>query len=327
MGAVALGGNSTSGATYSWTSDNPDAMITNPGAALVDVSAPGTYTIEVTNAEGCVATDMVVVSSDFDVPVADISISEVSCFQAADGAIIINTVAGGTPPYSYSLNGSTPTTNTFFGNLDGSMYNLLITDANGCFTELEIELIEPTEVAVSLTTSLENDGNEINLGDPITLQALYDPNIPIDTIIWQPDTVAVGLQDAVTVSPTETTTYSVTITDINGCSDSDNLTVIVRRQRPVYVPNAFSPDNDDTNDFLFPQGGGEIVEIKSFLVFNRWGETVFERYNFQPNDPSLGWDGRFRGQMMNAAVFVYYLEVEFIDGETELFKGDVMLMR
>ena len=69
------------------------------------------------------------------------------------------------------------------------------------------------------------------------------------------------------------------------------------------------------------------VEIKSFLVFNRWGETVFERYNFQPNDPSLGWDGRFRGQMMNAAVFVYYLEVEFIDGETELFKGDVMLMR
>ena len=327
MGAVALGGNSTSGATYSWTSDNPDAMITNPDGALVDVSAPGTYTIEVTNAEGCVATDQVVVSSDFDVPVADISISEVSCFQAADGAIIINTVAGGTPPYSYSLNGSTPTTNTFFGNLDGSMYNLLITDANGCFTELEIELIEPTEVAVSLTTSLENEGNEINLGDPITLQALYDPNIPIDTIIWQPDTVAVGLQDAVTVSPTETTTYSVTITDINGCSDSDNLTVIVRRQRPVYVPNAFSPDNDDTNDFLFPQGGGEIVEIKSFLVFNRWGETVFERYNFQPNDPSLGWDGRFRGQMMNAAVFVYYLEVEFIDGETELFKGDVMLMR
>lgn len=327
MGMVVLGGSSTPGVTYNWTSDNPDAIILDPADMLIDVSAPGTYTIEVTNAEGCVATDQVVVDSDFDVPVADISISEVSCFQANDGAIIINTVAGGTPPYSFSLNGAAPTTNTFFGNLDGSMYTLVITDANGCFTELSLELIEPTEVAVSLTTSLENNANDINLGESITLQALYDPNIPIDTIIWQPDTIGVGSQDAVTVSPTETTTYSVTITDVNGCSDSDNITVIVRKQRPVFVPSAFSPGDDGTNDFLFPQGGSEIVEIKSFLVFNRWGETVFENYEFLPNNPTEGWDGRFRGQPLNAAVFVYYLEVEFIDGETELFKGDVMLMR
>ncbi|MEO0728388.1 MAG: gliding motility-associated C-terminal domain-containing protein, partial [Bacteroidota bacterium] len=327
MGMVALGGNSSAGATYTWTSDNPDAMITDPDAPLIDVSAPGTYTIEVTNAAGCVATDQVVVNSDFDVPVADVSISEVSCFEAADGAIIINTVVGGTPPYSFSLNGSAPTTNTFFGNLSGNMYTLIITDANGCFTELGLELIEPTQVAVTLTTSLENNDNDIELGESVTLQALYDPNIPIDTIIWQPDSIGVPGQNAVEVSPTETTTYSVTITDINGCSDSDNMTIIVRKQRPVYVPTAFSPDGDNTNDFLFPQGGDEITEIKSFLVFNRWGEAVFENYDFQPNIPTEGWDGRFRGQLMNSAVFVYYLEVEFIDGETELFKGDVVLMR
>ena len=327
MGMVTVGGNSSLGATYNWTSDNPDAMITDPASALIDVSAPGTYTIEVTNPEGCIATDQVVVDSDFDVPVADVSISEVSCFQANDGAIIINNVVGGTPPYAYSLNGAPATTNTFFGSLSGSMYTLIITDANGCFTELAIELIEPTEVAVTLTTSLENNANDIELGDEVTLQAQYDPSIPIDTIIWRPDSIAVGSENAVVVSPTETTTYSVTITDINGCSDSDNMTIIVRKDRPVFVPSAFSPDGDSTNDFLFPQGNSQITEIKSFLVFNRWGEAVFENYNFQPNIPTEGWDGRFRGQPMNAAVFVYYLEVEFIDGETELFKGDVMLMR
>ncbi len=327
MGMVVLGGSSSTGATYNWMSDNPDAIILDPSEMMIDVSAPGTYTIEVTNAAGCVATDQVVVDSDFDVPVADVSISEVSCFQANDGAIIINTVAGGTPPYSFSLNGGAPTTNTFFGNLDGNMYTLLITDANGCFTELALELIEPTEVAVSLTTSLENNANDIGLGESITLQALYDPNIPIDTIVWQPDTIGIGSQDAVTVSPTQTTTYSVTITDVNGCTVSDNITVIVRKQRPVFMPSAFSPDGDSVNDLLFPQGGNEIVEIKSFLIFNRWGETIFENYEFLPNNPAEGWDGRFRGQMLNSAVFVYFMEVEFIDGETELFKGDVMLMR
>ena len=73
MGAVALGGNSSAGAAYSWTSDNPEAMINDPNSALIDVSAPGTYTIEVTNPEGCVAVDDVIVDSEFNVPVADIS--------------------------------------------------------------------------------------------------------------------------------------------------------------------------------------------------------------------------------------------------------------
>ncbi|MGH1435775.1 MAG: gliding motility-associated C-terminal domain-containing protein [Lewinella sp.] len=327
MGAVVLGGNSSTGVSYNWTSDNPDAMIMDPTAELIDVSAPGIYTLEVTNAAGCTAVDQVEVLSDFDVPVADVSISEVSCFQSADGAIVINNVAGGTPPYAYSLNNGTPTTNPFFGNLSGAEYTLTITDINGCFTELSIMLLEPTEVAVELVTSLENNGNEIQLGESITLQALYDPSILIDTIVWQPDSIGVNGENAVTVSPDQTMTYSVTITDINGCSDSDNMTVIVRKTRPVFVPTAFSPDGDETNDVLYPFGGNEVKEIKSFMIFNRWGEAVFENFDFLPNNPSEGWDGRFRGQVQNAAVFVYFLEVEFIDGEVEIIKGDVMLMR
>jgi gliding motility-associated-like protein len=105
------------------------------------------------------------------------------------------------------------------------------------------------------------------------------------------------------------------------------MTIIVEKLRPVYVPTAFSPDEDGTNDIFYVQGGSDIQEIKSFYVYNRWGESVFENTNFQPNDPAQGWDGRHRGQPLNAAVFVYFLEVEFTDGEVILYKGDVILLK
>lgn len=67
--------------------------------------------------------------------------------------------------------------------------------------------------------------------------------------------------------------------------------------------------------------------IKKFLIFNRWGEVVFEVYDAPPNDPAFGWDGNYRSHTFNAAVFVYLAEIEFIDGEKEIFKGDITLMR
>jgi len=71
-----------------------------------------------------------------------------------------------------------------------------------------------------------------------------------------------------------------------------------------------------------------VVRVKSFQVFNRWGESVFEVYGFQPNNPIYGWNGAGRGgQIFNAAVFVYLAEVEFIDGSTQLYTGDVSLIR
>ncbi|MEZ4983764.1 MAG: gliding motility-associated C-terminal domain-containing protein [Saprospiraceae bacterium] len=329
MGMVSIGGSSVGATTYEWSAFNPETEIeiADPAAPIIEAGAPGVYTLTVTNEQGCSDTDEMTVSSDFEVPVADVSISPVSCFSASDGAIVINDVVGGTPPYIFSLNGAVPTNNPFFGNLSGDSYTLRITDVNGCFSELLLTLIEPTEVAVQLTTSLEDNGNIIELGQSITLTAQFDPTIVLDTIIWRPDSIAIENQQSITVRPTETTTYTVSITDVNGCTDKDEITIIVAKPRNVFVPTAFSPDGDAVNEWLFPQAGGEVVKIKSFQIYNRWGESVFEKYDFDPNVPENGWDGRHRGEMLNAAVFVYFLEAEFSDGEVILFKGDVILLR
>ena len=61
------------------------------------------------------------------------------------------------------------------------------------------------------------------------------------------------------------------------------------------------------------------------MVFDRWGELMHEAYDFEPISDEHGWDGYFRGKKMNPAVFVYFAEVEYFDGQVELFKGDVTL--
>ena len=74
-------------------------------------------------------------------------------------------------------------------------------------------------------------------------------------------------------------------------------------------------------------GGTDIARVKLFQVFDRWGEQMFEAKDFQPNDSRYAWDGYLGGTVLNAAVFVYYLQIEFKDGKVEEFKGDVTLMK
>ena len=62
-------------------------------------------------------------------------------------------------------------------------------------------------------------------------------------------------------------------------------------------------------------------------IYDRWGEAIFLQENFPPNDPAYGWNGKFRNQLMNDAVFVFYVQVEFNDGRVKEYKGDVNLLR
>ena len=63
------------------------------------------------------------------------------------------------------------------------------------------------------------------------------------------------------------------------------------------------------------------------MVFDRWGELICYHKNGSPNYPAYGWDGTFKGKKMNTGVFVYFITVRYFDGSTEVFKGDLTLIR
>ena len=74
-------------------------------------------------------------------------------------------------------------------------------------------------------------------------------------------------------------------------------------------------------------GGDNIKRIKSFKVFDRNGTLVYEADDFLPNDASTSWKGDFNGQRLSSALFIYWAEIEFIDGYSDIYKGDIALFR
>ncbi|MEZ4933894.1 MAG: gliding motility-associated C-terminal domain-containing protein [Saprospiraceae bacterium] len=127
--------------------------------------------------------------------------------------------------------------------------------------------------------------------------------------------------------PANDITYLLTITDENGCTFTDEVNVFVQKARNVYAPSAFSPNNDALNDEFTLFTGQQVSKINNLLIFDRWGALMFEQYNFEPNNLSIGWDGQHKGQMMNPGVYVWFAEVEFLDGQVELYEGEVILIR
>ncbi|MCR6721381.1 MAG: gliding motility-associated C-terminal domain-containing protein [Chitinophagaceae bacterium] len=93
-----------------------------------------------------------------------------------------------------------------------------------------------------------------------------------------------------------------------------------------FIPNTFSPNGDGRNDRFFPRGTG-LFRIKSFSVFNRWGQVIYEKRDFAPNDPSAGWDGRYKGQLSSPDVYIYMMEIICDNNVVIPVKGNVTLLR
>jgi gliding motility-associated-like protein len=324
---VALNGSGSSvGAnyTYEWF-DEATGMVIGT-STQINVPTPGDYTIVVTDLNnGCTASDLVEVTENGSFP-SDImtNLDDPTCFGDEDGSIAIQQVIGGTPPYVYSMNGEEFNSNTLFTSLGAGTYEITVQDAIGCEYSTVLDLEEGNDLVLNL-----GDDIYIDLGESTTIQAFSNVPIPeLNSFSWNTrDTLGCLTCPEHEVRPFETTEYAATIMDDNGCVATDLLTVFVNHPDEVFIPNAFSPNNDGINDVLMVFAGEDVAVIKSFLVFNRWGETVFDVYNFPPNDPAFGWDGDYRSKRYNNAVFVYMAEVEFIDGTVKLFKGDVAIIK
>ena len=112
-----------------------------------------------------------------------------------------------------------------------------------------------------------------------------------------------------------------------GCITTTTVLVEVFNSREVYIPNVFSPNFDGINDVFTVHAGTSVKVIETLQVFDRWGNLIYQGDNLDPSNLNIGWDGSYRGQMLNPAVFAYFAIVEYLDGEREIYKGDVSLIR
>jgi gliding motility-associated-like protein len=118
-------------------------------------------------------------------------------------------------------------------------------------------------------------------------------------------------------------TYHVQlIVENNGCFDTVSKHVIIYLDALLFVPNAFTPNDDGVNDIFIPQITGVEDGSYFFIVFDRWGKEVFET-----SDVKQGWDGKYKGNDVSVGVFSYLIEYKEIKGIKHKTKGIITLVR
>ena len=129
------------------------------------------------------------------------------------------------------------------------------------------------------------------------------------------------------IAPLKSTEYKITTTDKNGCEAKDAVWIYVKTEREVFAPKTFSPNNDGYNDAFTIFAGVDVTKVKNLQVFDRWGNEVFNATDITPNDEAQGWQGTFRSHIANEGMYIYQATVEFIDGKSKDFSGEVSLLR
>jgi gliding motility-associated-like protein len=329
---VTLGGASTSSGNfivYDWSASS--APVSNPAIIAPNTQIPGVYILTVTNnSTGCSASDTTLILAAQDIPQPRFEVADVVCFNDGDGLISVDDITGGTPPYLISFNGGALGTTAVFDSLSGGVYTVVLEDANGCSSEWEVEVLEPAQASIDI--SALNGSTDIVLGESVELHAsvTLGGGAQIATTTWLSSVT--GLLNCpncliVRDTPFVNTVYVFTVIDDRGCLALAEIRINVDVDREPFVPNIFSPNGDGSNDLFTIYAGPEVVGINYLRIFSRWGETVFERFNFPPNQDNLGWDGSHRGRPLNPGVFVWMAELELIDGRKVLYTGDVTLVR
>ena len=115
--------------------------------------------------------------------------------------------------------------------------------------------------------------------------------------------------------------YRIELKTASGCITIDTQLVKINKDIVIYVPNAFTPNNDGLNDFLKPFMIG-IKELKYFKIFNRWGQLIYET-----SDPKKGWDGKQSGVPVQTHTLVWMLEAIGADNKVYRAKGSTVLIR
>jgi len=292
--------NSTGANTYSWS---PSVSATNIASSL----SAGVYTLSLFTNPSCSTIKTFTINQPNPL-LATTTITNTVC-DLCNGSASVNTI-GGIGSYSYSWTPNISTQN-IANNLCSGNYSLSIVDANNCKANYTISILP----SIAFSASISASSYQIYEGESATI--LADAGIFYNWISSQD--ISCSTCSTIQVFPTNDQTYCVEVTSVLGCKDTVCVDIKINCGE-VFVPNAFSPNNDGYNDDL--KVFGNCIESLVFRIYNRWGELVFET-----TDKTSAWDGVYKGMMLNADVFVYQLNAELKSGESINKKGNITIVK
>lgn len=276
----------TPGYTFLW---QPNVSNSQNAANL----GAGTYNIQIIDESNCVQDFNILIEQPEQIT-ANASLTNPNCGQN-NGNIQIETFGGvGALSYNWSPNVST---SALGNNLAAGNYTVNIIDENGCSIQITENLIPVGVIPLSVSPS----SAVIEPNQSVQLNANIGAGITNYTVSWSPPD-GLSCTDCLNpiASPSESTTYQITINTPDGCQRTVSVSVSVELPcKGVAIPTIFSPNGDGLNDEICIQNQN-CVETFELAIYNRWGELVF-----YTNNPNECWDGSFRGQPAPIGVYAF----------------------
>ena len=305
---------------YNWNfGDGGSAISQNP---IHSYTVANTYsvTFAVTSTNGCSDTIQKTVSV-YNLPFADFNVSpacqkqlilftDSSRFSAGDTIVSWN--------WNFADGGISTSVNPTHTYTNSGIYNvnLTVTTDKGCSDSINL----PVNVRPRPTAFFSMTNNPTLAQEIVYFTDFSSPSSTLNFWNWDFGDGSGATAQTPTHIYNNQGTYTVTliITDNFGCSDTARRDIEVTLL--PQVPTAFSPNQDNNNDFLLVKGGP--FEKMLFRVYNNWGELVFET-----NDQNVGWDGTYKGQDAPVGVYVWVLDVDMFNNKSVKKSGDVTLLR
>ncbi len=295
--------------------ENGQAIDTILGGGVFFDLAAGTYDIIATDNNGCQRNLSAVVVPSVTAPPFTTVVTGPSCFGDVNGNITFT----GAASLTYSVNGGVAQSSGSFTGLSADDYAFTVTDvASGCDTSFILTLTQPDVLDVSVLP----DSVNIITGDVVDLVSTTNGGSAPYTYLWTPATdLDCDTCSSVVASPIDSiNVYVLTVTDTNGCIDTARVVVRVSNEFLITVPSGFTPNGDGFNDFLRPLSNEPITF--TLMVFNRWGEKVFESSGLP------GWDGIYKREPQPLGTYVYVIEyTRLVNRERGYLTGNITLLR
>lgn len=254
--------------------------------------------------------------------IAEFAFTPPSCIGADDGSISVLSVEGTRPPFIFKVNGIVIPPPSTSLKVPAGTYLVSIENEYGCSDSEEI--VVPDGPVLDINTI---DDVTIVLGHSIVLET--STNIPLSNIEWTPAwDLDCSYCQSPTATPSEDETYVITAETEGGCFDVDTITVRIDKDPVIYIPNIFSPNNDQVNDFFeITADPLNVGTIDLAIIFDRWGGIMSEQANLFNEGRMRLWDGMTPAGPVNSGLYVYIIKYTTVDGIQRTSLGDVTVIQ